>query len=56
MMLLYTETNRWRPYSSSKHKTNLYFQEVIPVNKEACPLYIEHVATTSTLRFYLPCK
>ena len=42
--------------SSNKHKPNLYFQEVITVNKEARSLYIERVATTSSLRFYLPCK
>ena len=38
LMLLYIEINRLRPSSLSKHKTNLYFKEVITVNKEACSL------------------
>ena len=49
MMLLYTETARLRPSSLKKHKTNLYFKEIITVNKDPCSLLIEHVATTSTL-------
>ena len=35
MMSLYTETNRLHSSSLSKHKTNLYFKEVIIVKKEA---------------------
>ena len=46
MTSLYTETGRLRPSSLSKYKTNLYFKEVITVNKEACSLLIERVATT----------
>ena len=46
MMSLYTETDRLRPSSLSKYKTNLYFKEVIIVNKEACSLLIELIATT----------
>ena len=46
MMSLYTEINRLRPSSLSQHKTNLYFKEVITVNKEAYSLLVERVATT----------
>ena len=35
-----------RPSSISKHKTNLYFKEVIIINKEACSLLIELIAKT----------
>ena len=50
--VLCTETDRLRPSSLSEHKTNLYFQEVIIVNKEVCSLLIELIATTWTLKFY----
>ena len=53
MMSLYTETDRLRPSSLSKCKTNLYFKEDIIVNnKEACSVLIELTATTSTFKFY----
>ena len=46
MMLLYVETDRLRPSSLSKHKANIYFKEVVIVNREACSLLIELIATT----------
>ena len=46
MTSLYAETDPLLPSSLSKHKTNLYFTQVITVNKEACSLLIERVATT----------
>ena len=47
MMSLYTETDRLRPSSLSKCKTNLYFKEVIAVNnKEAYSGLIELIAAT----------
>ena len=45
-MLLYTETDRLRPSSLSKHKLNLYFKAVVTVNKEACSLLTEGIAST----------
>ena len=46
MMSLYTETDRLRPSSLSKCKTNLYFKEVIAVNNEAYSGLIELIAAT----------
>ena len=47
MMSLYTETDRLRPSSLSKCKTNLYFEKVIIANnKEACSVLIELSAAT----------
>ena len=53
MMLLYSETDPSRPSSLSKYKTNLYFKEVITVNKDAYSLLIKRFATTLTLKFYV---
>ena len=46
MMSLCTETDRLHTSSLSKHKTNLYFKEVITANKEVCSLLIELIDTT----------
>ena len=47
MISLYTETDRLRPSSLRKCKTNLYFKEVIIVNnKEAYLVLIELIAET----------
>ena len=53
MMLLYSETDPLRPSSLSKYKINLYFKEVITVNKDAYSLLIKRFATTLTLKFYV---
>ena len=41
MMSLYAETDQLRPSSLCKHKTNLYYEEVVIVNNEACSFLIE---------------